>query len=83
MDNPIHTRARYYTGVGQLIYLQQLREKRGYSIRILAKLSGVSTATISRIENGAVDPKASVIRKLATALEVSMDELVPEENKNN
>lgn len=62
-----------------MINLREERENKGYSIRALSKLSGVSTATISRIESGLVDPKTSITQKLAVALEISLDELVLED----
>lgn len=62
-----------------MIDLRNQRENKGYSIRTLSKLSGVSTATISRIESGLVDPKVSMVQKLAGALEISLDELVLED----
>ncbi len=62
-----------------MIDLRNQRENKGYSIRTLSKLSGVSTATISRIESGLVDPKVSIVQKLAGALEISLDELVLED----
>ena len=62
-----------------MINLREERENKGYSIRALSKLSGVSTATISRIESGLVDPKTSITQKLAAALEISLDELVLED----
>ncbi len=65
--------------MAQLIDLRNQRENKGYSIRTLSKLSGVSTATISRIESGLVDPKVSIVQKLAGALEISLDELVLED----
>ena len=62
-----------------MINLREERENKGYSILALSKLSGVSTATISRIESGLVDPKTSITQKLAVALEISLDELVLED----
>lgn len=62
-----------------MIDLRNQRENKGYSIRTLSKLSGVSTATISRIESGLVDPKVSIVQKLAGALEISLDELALED----
>lgn len=62
-----------------MIDLRNQRENKGYSIRGLSKLSGVSTATISRIESGLVDPKVSIVQRLAGALEISLDELVLED----
>lgn len=65
--------------MAQLIDLRNQRENKGYSIRELSKISGVSTATISRIECGLVDPKISIVQKLAGSLEISLDELVLED----
>lgn len=62
-----------------MIDLRNQRENKGYSIRELSKISGVSTATISPIECGLVDPKVSIVQKLASALEISLDELMLED----
>ena len=62
-----------------MIDLRNQRENKGYSIRELSKISGVSTATISRIECGLVDPEISIVQKLAGSLEISLDELVLED----
>lgn len=50
--------------------LKELRQQRGHSARSLAELSGVSTAMISRIENGLVSPSIGTLAALAEALEV-------------
>ena len=55
--------------------LKQLREERALSQRDLAKLSGVTFATISRLETGKHKPTFASIRKLAAALGVEPKEL--------
>lgn len=55
-----------------------LRERRGLSQRVLAKLSGVTHVTIARIESGVYDPRLSTLRRLAKALKVKVAELVDE-----
>ena len=56
--------------------LKEIRIKRGYTQRQLAKSIGVTPATISRYENGTRKPNAIVIRNLAIILEISSDELL-------
>jgi transcriptional regulator with XRE-family HTH domain len=47
--------------------LRELRRGRRWSLDELAALSGVSRASLSRIENGEVSPTASVLGRLAGA----------------
>jgi transcriptional regulator with XRE-family HTH domain len=61
-----------YPDVGTCI--RQLREARGYSLRTLAKRSGLSLNTISRIERGESSPTVSSLQQLATALSVPINE---------
>ena len=56
--------------------LKHLRQLRALTLRELGAESGVSYATIWRIENGYSDVRPSTIRKLARALEVDTAELV-------
>lgn len=57
--------------------LQALRERSGYSIRGLAKASGVSKTTISVLELGErKSSHPSTIKKLADALAVPVPALV-------
>jgi len=56
--------------------LARLRELKGYSQRALAKESGVSPATIYELENGRRRPNPSTLRKLASALEVEVADLL-------
>lgn len=55
--------------------LKQLREEAVLTVHELAKASGVSDDTISKIENGQRVARPNTLRKLAHALDVSPQEL--------
>jgi DNA-binding Xre family transcriptional regulator len=52
------------------------REHRGLGLNALARKAGISAPYLSEIENGAKPGSAAVLKKLAHALEIDMDELV-------
>lgn len=52
-------------------YLKVLREKKGISLNHFAYENDLTTATVSRIENGLVDTKISTLIKYARGLEGS------------
>ena len=56
--------------------LHQLRIQHSWSLEELATKSGVSRATLSRIENNEVSPTASVLGKLCAAFELTMSRLL-------
>lgn len=56
--------------------LKLLRSERGWSLDALAKLSKVSRATLSRLENAEVSPTASVLGKLCAAYGLPMSRLM-------
>ncbi len=56
--------------------LRALREKRGLSVRGLAKMAGVQFSTVHRIETGKMSPRLVTLTKLAKALGVSVSDLV-------
>ena len=58
--------------------LKELRQQRGHSARVLAELSGISAAMVSRIENGLVSPSIGTLEALAAALEVPIVSLFRE-----
>jgi len=63
-------------------HLRQIRERKGWTQNHLAEVSGVPQPSIWRLEKGLIlNPKSGLLRKLAAALEVSMDYLVTEEDK--
>lgn len=56
--------------------LKRLREERVLSQRELARISGLTHATVWRLENGSTEARPATIRKLAGVLEVEPAELV-------
>jgi len=56
--------------------LRVWREHRGLGLNALARVAGVSAPYLSEIEKGVKPGSAVVLKKLARALEVDMDELV-------
>jgi len=57
--------------------LKKLREKKGLSQDRLAKLADVANNTIIKIEQGEnINPTLDTLKKMAKALEVSVDELI-------
>lgn len=57
-------------------HLRRLRKDRNLSLDQLADLSGVSRATLSRLENADVSPTADVLGRLCTAYGISMSRLL-------
>lgn len=58
--------------------LAQLRKGRAWSLEELAGLSGVSRATLSRLEHGEVSPTAAVLGRLCAAYGMTMSRLMAE-----
>ncbi len=59
------------------ILLRHWRDKRGYSVRGLAKRAGVGYVTIVRIENGHISPTVTMLAKLAKALGINVRDFFP------
>lgn len=57
-------------------HLRKLRTDRGLILQDLADNSGVSRATLSRIENGDVSPTAETLGRLASALALPLSQLL-------
>ena len=57
-------------------HLKKLREVKSLSLNMLAYENDLNKSTLSRIENGIVDPKLSTLNKIAESLELSLDELM-------
>jgi transcriptional regulator with XRE-family HTH domain len=60
-----------------LVTLRHWRERRGYSVRELARRAGVGYVTVVRIENGQVSPTVMMLEKLAQALEIEVRDFFP------
>ena len=56
--------------------LRQLRAERSWSLDDVARRSGVSRATLSRLENGEVSPTANVLGKLCSCYGMTMSRLM-------
>jgi transcriptional regulator with XRE-family HTH domain len=60
------------------ILLRRWRERRGYSVRELARRAGVTHVTVVRIENDQVSLTVMMLERLAKALRIdARDLLVP------
>lgn len=58
--------------------LRKWRERRGLSLRRLAEVSGVHYVTLARIEAGRLDPRLSTLLRLCGALDITLNQLVPQ-----
>lgn len=56
--------------------IRQLRDGRGLSQQQLAEMSGVPRATWANLESGEANPTLSVLLRVATTLQVTLEELV-------
>jgi transcriptional regulator with XRE-family HTH domain len=56
--------------------LRELRLERSWSLEDLAAKSGISRATLSRIENNEVSPTAAVLGRLCAAFQLTMSRLL-------
>ena len=66
----------YDNVVVKLPRLRAVRERQALNQRELAKLAGLTNASLSRIETGKQEPYASTVRKLAAALGVKPSDLM-------
>ncbi len=61
--------------------IRKIRKKKGLSQEKLARLADISNNTLVKIEMGmAKEPTITTVRKIAEALDVSIDELVGRKN---
>ena len=56
--------------------LKLMREKKGVSLNIFAYENDLTTATVSRVENGLVDTKFSTLIKYAKGLEIPLEQIL-------
>lgn len=56
--------------------LKLLRERKGVSLNIFAYENDLTTATVSRVENGLVDTKFSTLIKYAKGLEIPLEQIL-------
>lgn len=62
----------YDTIRSTMILLRHWRERRGYSVRALAKRAGVGYVSIVRIEMGHMSPTVAMLEKLAKGLGITV-----------
>lgn len=55
--------------------LKVAREKKGYTLKQLSEVSGLSIGFISQVERGQTDPSLSSLKNLATALDIKLRDL--------
>lgn len=60
--------------IGEII--AEAREKKGLSQRQLAKLAGINSSGLSKIEAGERDPSAKMLRKISNVIDVNYNELM-------
>lgn len=59
--------------------LKKLREAKGLSTREFANIADIAYSQVWTLESGQGDPSLTTLLAVARALEVSLDELVPQE----
>jgi transcriptional regulator with XRE-family HTH domain len=57
--------------------IRELRESAGLGLRALARKAGVSPSYLSEVESGLYEPSASKAQKIAKALKVKLEKLLP------
>ena len=62
--------------------LKTAREKKGYTLKQLSEISGLSIGFISQVERGQTDPSLSSLKNLATALDLKLRKDMQGELKN-
>ena len=60
--------------------IKSYREKRKMTQKEIAEILGVEPATISKYESGMIEPNIESIKKLAETFEISVDELIKEDD---
>lgn len=66
-------------GGGQMLFrIREIRELRNLTKSQLAKKAGISTATISKLENYKESPTIETLEKIAIALNVKVADLLDE-----
>ncbi len=72
-------------GINELINIgtriKQKRMEKGYSQKEMAASLGIPDSTYSNYENNYREPNGAILSKIVTTLEVSLDELVTDNNE--
>lgn len=67
--------------MGFNMILKRLRNEKGMTQEELARASGLSVHTVSKLEQKNLDPSFSTVQKLASALDVPLEAFVEEKPK--
>lgn len=70
------------TGTGFAAALKSLRERKGWSQRELAEVSGVTLGGVTKLEQGTREPNWPTVLKLASALGVTVLDFLPKKRKD-
>lgn len=62
--------------------IKNSRRKKGLSQEQLAKISGLSRSSIINFEKGYRDPRVKDLKKIARALDVSIEQLIAENGQD-
>lgn len=77
--NGIANRMKVSTGFGA--HLRRARERKGLTVRGLARYVGVSPSLISQVERGRVTPSVGTLYALANELDLVVDDLFRDSNR--
>lgn len=69
-----HDEKKIFKNLGE--YLKSLRMGQNKSLNIFAYENDMTTATVSRVENGLVDSKLSTLIKYAKGLEIPLENIL-------
>ena len=58
--------------------LRAVRERKGYTLKVVAQAAGVSESLVSQIERNRVSPAIDTLLSLADALEIDLDYIFEE-----
>ncbi|ULQ60254.1 XRE family transcriptional regulator [Brucepastera parasyntrophica] len=62
--------------------LRAIRERKGYTLKVVAQAAGVSESLVSQIERNRVSPAIDTLLALADALEIDLEYLFSEHRRN-
>jgi transcriptional regulator with XRE-family HTH domain len=63
------------------VLLRHWRERRGWSVRELARRAGVGYVTVVRIENDQISPTVAMLERLAKALGITARDFFPSKRR--
>lgn len=64
------------------VHVKSMRKKKGFSLKKLSELSGLSVSFLSNYENGRVSISVASLKKISAALQVPISELIGDEDQS-